>query len=40
VFVPYAYAEVELNRLGVPSGAGLRVRASRVAAPESVGARS
>jgi NADH-quinone oxidoreductase chain G len=40
VFVPYAYAEVELNRLGVPSGAGLRVRASRVAAPESAGARS
>jgi len=32
VFVPYAHAEVELNRLGVPSGAGLRVRALQAAA--------
>ncbi|MGH7731977.1 MAG: molybdopterin dinucleotide binding domain-containing protein, partial [Candidatus Eiseniibacteriota bacterium] len=39
VFVPYAYAEVELNRLGGPSGEGLRVRASRVEAPETTGAR-
>jgi predicted molibdopterin-dependent oxidoreductase YjgC len=39
VFLPYAYAEVELNRLGAASGAGLRVRASRAAAAESVGAR-
>ena len=38
VFVPYAHAEVELNRLGAPSGAGLRVRASRVMASETVGA--
>jgi len=37
VFVPYAYAEVELNRLGAPAGAGLRVRATRAAA-ETVGA--
>jgi anaerobic selenocysteine-containing dehydrogenase len=40
VFVPYAHAEVELNRLGIPSGAGLRVRASRAAAAEAVDARS
>jgi formate dehydrogenase major subunit len=32
VFVPYAHAEIELNRLGAPSGQGLRVRASRMAA--------
>ncbi|MEK7824048.1 MAG: NADH-quinone oxidoreductase subunit NuoG [Candidatus Eisenbacteria bacterium] len=38
VFVPYAHAEVELNRLGAPSGAGLRVRASRVMASETVSA--
>ena len=31
VFVPYAHAEVELNRLGAPAGAGLRVRALRAA---------
>jgi NADH-quinone oxidoreductase chain G len=37
VFVPYAYAAVELNRLGMPAGAGLRVRASRVAAPQAAG---
>jgi predicted molibdopterin-dependent oxidoreductase YjgC len=29
VFVPYAYAEVELNRLGAPSGSGLRVQAHK-----------
>ena len=38
VFVPYAHAEVELNRLGAPSGDGLRVRLSRVTAPETVNA--
>lgn len=32
VFVPHAFAGVELNRLGAPSGAGLKVRASRAAA--------
>ena len=37
VFVPYAYAAVELNRLGMPAGAGLKVRASRVAAPQAAG---
>jgi predicted molibdopterin-dependent oxidoreductase YjgC len=31
VFVPYAFAEVELNRLGSPAGAGLKVRARRAA---------
>jgi predicted molibdopterin-dependent oxidoreductase YjgC len=31
VFVPYAYAEVELNRLGAPSGSGLRVEARKAA---------
>ena len=36
VFVPYAYAEVELNRLGVPAGAAVRV--SRAAAPVTAGA--
>jgi len=39
VFVPYAYAEIELNRLGMPTGAGLKVRAARVPAGETVGAR-
>jgi NADH-quinone oxidoreductase chain G len=39
VFVPYAYAEVELNRLGMPTGAGMRVRAVRATAPEPAGAR-
>jgi hypothetical protein len=29
-FVPYAYREVELNRLGPPRGAGLRARARKV----------
>jgi len=39
VFVPYAYAEVELNRLGVAPGARLRARAAGGAhAPERVGA--
>jgi predicted molibdopterin-dependent oxidoreductase YjgC len=37
VFVPYAYAEVELNRLGVAAGGGLKV-AARKAASERVGA--
>ncbi len=36
VFVPYSYAEVELNRLGAPAGAGLKVRARR-ASVERVG---
>ncbi|TMQ72583.1 MAG: NADH-quinone oxidoreductase subunit NuoG [Candidatus Eisenbacteria bacterium] len=31
VFVPYAYAEVELNRLGAPTSAGLRVTARKAA---------
>jgi NADH-quinone oxidoreductase chain G len=39
VFVPYAHAEVELNRLGAPSGPGLRVRATRAASTEAAGAR-
>jgi predicted molibdopterin-dependent oxidoreductase YjgC len=34
VFVPYAFAEVELNRLGAPSGAGLRARVRRAAVPQ------
>jgi anaerobic selenocysteine-containing dehydrogenase len=38
VFVPYAYAEVELNRLGAPAGAGLRVSARKAAVAERVGA--
>ena len=38
VFVPYAYAEVELNRLGAPSRSGLRVRATRSPVSEAVGA--
>jgi anaerobic selenocysteine-containing dehydrogenase len=36
VFVPYAFAAVELNRLGAPSGAGLRVRARKAAVPAGV----
>jgi formate dehydrogenase major subunit len=32
VFVPYAYAEAELNRLGAPSGVGLKVKLRKVAA--------
>jgi len=39
VFLPYAQAGVDLNRLGLPTGPGLRVRAGRVAAPEPAGAR-
>ncbi|MFI5371100.1 MAG: NADH-quinone oxidoreductase subunit NuoG [Candidatus Eisenbacteria bacterium] len=38
VFVPYAQRGVELNRLGMPASAGLRVRARRVGARETVGA--
>ena len=38
VFVPYAYAEVEINRLGAPAGAGLRVSARKAAVAERVGA--
>jgi len=38
VFVPYAYAEVEINRLGAPVGAGLRVTARKAAVAEPVGA--
>jgi hypothetical protein len=34
VFVPYAGAE--LNRLGAPAGAGLRVGLRRAAAPAAV----
>ncbi len=36
VFVPYAYAEVELNRLGAPAGAGLKVRVSKSGMPAHV----
>jgi predicted molibdopterin-dependent oxidoreductase YjgC len=36
VFVPCGYADVDLNRLGAPAGAGLRVRASRSGAPAPV----
>ena len=36
VFVPYAYEAVELNRLGAPTGAGLRVKARRAAAMAGV----
>jgi NADH-quinone oxidoreductase chain G len=38
VFVPYAYAEVEINRLGAPTGVGLRVSARKAAVAEPVGA--
>jgi predicted molibdopterin-dependent oxidoreductase YjgC len=37
VFIPYAYSEVDLNTLGVPSGAGLKV-AVRAAATQKAGA--
>jgi len=40
VFVPYAFAEVELNRLGAPSGAGLRVTARKAPSPQLAGAAS
>jgi hypothetical protein len=36
VFVPLGHADVELNRLGAPAGAGLRVRASKSGAPAHV----
>jgi predicted molibdopterin-dependent oxidoreductase YjgC len=39
VFVPYAFAEVQLNRLGAPTGAGLRARARRAAVPQTIGAQ-
>jgi NADH-quinone oxidoreductase chain G len=38
VFVPYAYAGVELNRLGAPGAGGWKVRASRAMAAETVNA--
>ncbi len=38
VFVPYAYRDVELNRLGPPAGAGLRVRVRAAAALPRAGA--
>ncbi len=38
VFVPYAYPEVQVNRLGAPSGAGLRVKARRAQVTARVGA--
>jgi NADH-quinone oxidoreductase subunit G len=37
VFVPYAFLEVELNRLGAPSGAGLKVTV-HAAVPQTTGA--
>ncbi len=38
VFVPYALAGAEVNRLGAPTGAGLRVKVRKVAATVQVGA--
>jgi len=38
VFVPYALAEAELNRLGAPSGAGLQVKLGRAPAGVPAGA--
>lgn len=38
VFVPYALAEAELNRLGAPSGAGLQVKLARAASGVAAGA--
>jgi NADH-quinone oxidoreductase subunit G len=38
VFVPYAYAAAELNRLGAPKGAGLQVTLSRAASGVPAGA--
>jgi NADH-quinone oxidoreductase chain G len=38
VFVPYAYAEVDLNMLGVPSGAGLKVAVRAAAVTQKAGA--
>jgi formate dehydrogenase major subunit len=37
VFVPYAQAQVQLNRLGAPASGAWRVRAGR-AVPQTVGA--
>ena len=36
VFVPYAHAQVQLNRLGAPSGGAWRVRVTRAAQPVGV----
>ena len=38
VFVPYAYSGVELNRLGIPTGTGLRVTARPAAVAQRAGA--
>jgi hypothetical protein len=38
VFLPYAYPGIEVNRLGMPGGAGLKVRVQKVAAGQTVGA--
>jgi predicted molibdopterin-dependent oxidoreductase YjgC len=38
VFVPYAYAEAELNRLGAPGGAGLRVTVRAAGVTQTTGA--
>ena len=38
VFVPYAYAAAELNRLGAPQGAGLQVSLARAVAGAPAGA--
>ncbi len=38
VFVPYAHRDVELNRLGGPAGAGLRVTARKAGAAPRTGA--
>jgi len=37
VFVPYAHRDVEINRLGSPAGAGLRVGARKAAVAERAG---
>ena len=38
VFVPYAYAEAGINRLGMPKGAGLRVKVRKFATAARAGA--
>ena len=38
VFVPYAHAEVDLNTLGAPSGAGLKVAVRAAGVPQTTGA--
>jgi NADH-quinone oxidoreductase chain G len=38
VFVPYAYAEADLNTLGAPGGAGLRVAVRAAGVPQTTGA--